>query len=127
MDIGVGETTVTRYGRAAGRRMAPCVTLAGKWFMGAMWRGLAGQASDRRAGADIGRQRTNRAALAGLLNLTGGVILDEGTAVLIIANGLRMLRRPAAATAWPKTAGSSSTSSTGPSSAGSPPGSPCST
>lgn len=35
------------------------------------------------------------AALAGLLNLTEGVILNEGTAVLIIANGLRMLRRPA--------------------------------
>ena len=33
------------------------------------------------------------AALAGLLNLTGGVVLNEGTAVLIIANGLRMLRR----------------------------------
>lgn len=67
------------------------------------------------------------AALAGLLNLTGGVILNEGTAVLIIAKGLRMLRRLAAATACSKTAGSSSTSSTGPSSAGSPPGSPCST
>ena len=39
------------------------------------------------------------AALAGLLNLTGGVILNEGTAVLIIAKGLRMLRRLAAATA----------------------------
>ena len=35
------------------------------------------------------------AALAGLLNLTAGVVLNEGTAVLIIANGLRMLRRPA--------------------------------
>ena len=58
------------------------------------------------------------AALAGLLNLTGGVILNEGTAVLIIANGLRMLRRPAAATACSKTVGSSSVSSTGPSSAG---------
>lgn len=34
------------------------------------------------------------AALAGLINLTDGIILNEGTAVLIIANGLRMLRRP---------------------------------
>ncbi|MGI8870181.1 MAG: HAD-IC family P-type ATPase [Mycobacteriales bacterium] len=32
------------------------------------------------------------AALGGLLNLTEGVILNEGTALLIIANGLRMLR-----------------------------------
>lgn len=33
------------------------------------------------------------AALAGLLSLTEGVVLNEGTALLIIANGLRMLRR----------------------------------
>ncbi len=36
------------------------------------------------------------AALAGRLNLTEGVVLNEGTAILIIANGLRMLRRPTA-------------------------------
>ncbi len=35
------------------------------------------------------------AALVGWLNLTGGVVLNEGTAILIIANGLRMLRHPA--------------------------------
>jgi Zn2+/Cd2+-exporting ATPase len=31
-------------------------------------------------------------ALAGLLSLTGGLSLNEGTALLIIANGLRSLR-----------------------------------
>jgi len=41
------------------------------------------------------------AALAGWLNLTEGVVLNEGTAVLIIANGLRMLRRPGPGTSRP--------------------------
>ena len=36
------------------------------------------------------------AALAGLLSLTEGLLLNEGTALLIIANGLRLLRSPAA-------------------------------
>ena len=36
------------------------------------------------------------AALAGFLSLTEGVLLNEGSAVLIIANGLRLLRAPAA-------------------------------
>jgi Zn2+/Cd2+-exporting ATPase len=31
-------------------------------------------------------------ALAGLLTLTEGLLLNEGTALLIIANGLRLLR-----------------------------------
>jgi Cd2+/Zn2+-exporting ATPase len=31
-------------------------------------------------------------ALAGLLSLTGGLPLNEGTALLIIANGLRLWR-----------------------------------
>ena len=35
------------------------------------------------------------AALAGWLSLTEGVLLNEGSAVLIIANGLRLLRAPA--------------------------------
>ena len=35
------------------------------------------------------------AALAGFLSLTTGLLLNEGTALLIIANGLRLLRRPA--------------------------------
>jgi len=34
------------------------------------------------------------AALAGAFSLTEGIILNEGTALLIIANGLRLLRRP---------------------------------
>jgi haloacid dehalogenase-like hydrolase len=34
------------------------------------------------------------AALAGQLTLTEGLLLNEGTALLIIANGLRLLRRP---------------------------------
>lgn len=33
-------------------------------------------------------------ALAGLLSLTSGLLLNEGTALLIIANGLRLLRPP---------------------------------
>ncbi len=33
------------------------------------------------------------AALAGRLSLTAGLLLNEGTALLIIANGLRLLRR----------------------------------
>nr|WP_278260033.1 hypothetical protein [Nocardioides convexus] len=33
------------------------------------------------------------AAMAGAFNLTQGIILNEGTALLIIANGLRLLRR----------------------------------
>jgi Cd2+/Zn2+-exporting ATPase len=32
------------------------------------------------------------AALAGGLSLTSGLLLNEGTALLIIANGLRLLR-----------------------------------
>ena len=35
------------------------------------------------------------AAVAGLLSLTEGLLLNEGTALLIIANGLRLLRAPA--------------------------------
>jgi cation-transporting ATPase I len=35
-------------------------------------------------------------ALAGWLTLTSGLLLNEGTALLIIANGLRLLRPPAA-------------------------------
>ena len=34
------------------------------------------------------------AALAGRLSLTSGLLLNEGTALLIIANGLRLLRPP---------------------------------
>jgi Cd2+/Zn2+-exporting ATPase len=34
------------------------------------------------------------AALAGQISLAEGLLLNEGTAVLIIANGLRLLRRP---------------------------------
>lgn len=34
------------------------------------------------------------AALAGWLSLTAGLLLNEGTAILIIANGLRLLRSP---------------------------------
>jgi Cd2+/Zn2+-exporting ATPase len=34
------------------------------------------------------------AALAGELTLTEGLLLNEGTALLIIANGLRLLRWP---------------------------------
>jgi Cd2+/Zn2+-exporting ATPase len=37
------------------------------------------------------------AALAGQLTLTEGLLLNEGTALLIIANGLRMLRSDHAA------------------------------
>jgi Cd2+/Zn2+-exporting ATPase len=36
------------------------------------------------------------AAMAGWLSLTEGVLLNEGSAILIIANGLRLLRAPAA-------------------------------
>jgi Cd2+/Zn2+-exporting ATPase len=34
------------------------------------------------------------AALAGWLTLTEGLLLNEGMALLIIANGLRLLRKP---------------------------------
>ena len=34
------------------------------------------------------------AALAGWLSLTTGLLLNEGTALLIIGNGLRLLRPP---------------------------------
>ena len=34
------------------------------------------------------------AALTGRLSLTSGLLLNEGTALLIIANGLRLLRPP---------------------------------
>lgn len=34
------------------------------------------------------------AALAGWLSLTSGLLLNEGIAILIIANGLRLLRKP---------------------------------
>jgi Zn2+/Cd2+-exporting ATPase len=34
------------------------------------------------------------AALTGQLSLTSGLLLNEGTALLIIANGLRLLRSP---------------------------------
>jgi Cd2+/Zn2+-exporting ATPase len=33
------------------------------------------------------------AAMAGAFNLTQGIVLNEGTALLIIANGLRLLHR----------------------------------
>jgi Cd2+/Zn2+-exporting ATPase len=35
------------------------------------------------------------AALAGWLSLTTGLLLNEGSALLIIANGLRLLRKNA--------------------------------
>lgn len=42
------------------------------------------------------------AALAGGLSLTSGLLLNEGTALLIIANGLRLLRPPRPAAARPR-------------------------